>query len=45
MIDETALLTYLRTTGEAHGNLAVYAIYVGIADRIARGDFDQKEDD
>ena len=41
-LDKRALLAWLRSHAE-HPELVVYAVLTGLAGRIERGDFDEKE--
>lgn len=42
VLDRAALLAWLRSHAE-HPDVLVYAVLTGLAGRIERGDFDEKE--
>lgn len=45
MIDRDSLIAWVRNAAVTHKKPLVQAIYVGLAERIERGDFDVKEEE
>lgn len=43
-VDKTRLLGFLTERGK-HSEPLIVAVYQGLADRVRRGDFDERKDD